>query len=1038
MKNSALSLGLVLSLASAAAQALPPRQAQAQDFRLVVQGHRAIHRLAFTPDSQFLISASDDGQLNLWNSEGLLLRTFGGGTGSVTGVAGAPDGRIASWGSGPIRLWDNEGSLAQTLEVAQRPVVLGLAFSPDGRHLAAGYSDGRLRVWNTQGAIIRTLEAAPGAVNAVAYSPDGKHIASASSDGTLRLWGAGGALQRVFSGHSGAANSVAFSSDGKKLVSGSSDGTIRLWGTGGACLRVIPNSPLGAPRGPAGQRFPDPAAKPLAVRAAGFRGGQLYSISLDGIKVWDDTGNLAQSSRWPVASEAAAAFSPDGKYFAYRAAHTGDFLFQDADSGFVRSFSRRELKPAEAAFTPDGRHILAGSLLFGLEGNLIAAFTSPALQLTRDGKHIIAARGSSAVVFDIAAQRPRAELATRAVALALAADDRHFASADDSAVKLWTLGGDLVRTFSGARGLIRGVALSPDGKHLAAGSTISSGEKLVTLWTMNGALVRAFPVRTLLGMDKLAFTPDGGRIVAGDEAWGLDGSFAAHLPWGPANPAWTKRYTGPAATPDGKYSLAAGPDALKLTNNLNGQYFNIVSDGTDWLVYSPDGYYDASARGGRFLAMVRGTEAYGIEHFAARNNRPDLILERMGLGSSEEIAYYQLLYQKRLEKLGLKEADLSAGRPIPLARISGLKREGKFLDLSFSLAGAGAPLSRYDVSVNGVPLFGSSGRKLSGGSFSGTERIELSPGVNRIEVSVLDQAGGESLRALSFAEYRGGGKGDLYFLGFGASKYKDPGLDLNYADKDMRDLAAAVSKMAPAYAGVHTRLYLNSDVTADNIVKAGEFLKDAKPDDTVLLAIAGHGGYSRGADPKYYFLAYNSVPADLPGTGVAFDKLEGLLDGIRPRKKLFLMDTCESGELEDEVFEAFWSQAGARGLTPRAPRAARTALAGGRGRGYLHGRDRLIFSGLARRTGAVIFSSSRGGEISYESSELRNGFFTREILNALAGGSADLNGDGQLDSGELRDYVSGAVARETGGLQHPGIDRDNPYQKISLPLLEGK
>ena len=160
-------------------------------------------------------------------------------------------------------------------------------------------------------------------------------------------------------------------------------------------------------------------------------------------------------------------------------------------------------------------------------------------------------------------------------------------------------------------------------------------------------------------------------------------------------------------------------------------------------------------------------------------------------------------------------------------------------------------------------------------------------------------------------------------------------------------------------------------------------------------------------------------------------------NGIKPRKKLFLMDTCESGELDENIYDQYYALADARGFKPRTYRKPVQARGSGdgKGRGYVYEKDRFIYNNLARRTGAVVFSSSKGGEISYESSVIRNGFFTRELINALTNKAADKNGDWKIDSGELRDFVSGAVANDTGGLQHPTIDRDNLYQEIEFPLI---
>src|SRR5207249_2033861 len=72
----------------------------------------------------------------------------------------------------------------------------GVAWSPDGRRLAAASSDrlywmnpGEVKVWDAQtGTELLTLRGHTRLVWNVAFSPDGQRLASSSRDGTARVW----------------------------------------------------------------------------------------------------------------------------------------------------------------------------------------------------------------------------------------------------------------------------------------------------------------------------------------------------------------------------------------------------------------------------------------------------------------------------------------------------------------------------------------------------------------------------------------------------------------------------------------------------------------------------------------------------------------------------------------------------------------------------------------------------------------------------------------------------------------------------------
>jgi hypothetical protein len=137
--------------------------------------------------------------------------------------------------------------------------------------------------------------------------------------------------------------------------------------------------------------------------------------------------------------------------------------------------------------------------------------------------------------------------------------------------------------------------------------------------------------------------------------------------------------------------------------------------------------------------------------------------------------------------------------------------------------------------------------------------------------------------------------------------------------------------------------------------------RHAKPADTFVLFIAGHGVHDGDSAATYYYLTHNADKNNLKGTCANFELIEDLLQGIAPRNKLFLMDTCESGEVDEETTVKAQAIAGARGIKARTTRAFETSVRTDNKpapRNFLFQKDRYI-STTSRRRGHC-FSSSKG------------------------------------------------------------------------------
>src|SRR5262249_11815385 len=191
--------------------------------------------MAFSPDSKLLATGGGDSDIRLWDVAKRQQRgVLRGHTGPVLSVTFSPDGKslatASGWGEdgGVVRLWDLTTEPAHSR--LQLSGAYSVAFSLDGKRLAAGESGGALKLYDAATGEQRAqLRGHLGAIHALAFSPDGKTLASASFDRVVRLWDVATQQELSCLAHSEPVYSVAFSSDGRTLASGAEGGVARLW-----------------------------------------------------------------------------------------------------------------------------------------------------------------------------------------------------------------------------------------------------------------------------------------------------------------------------------------------------------------------------------------------------------------------------------------------------------------------------------------------------------------------------------------------------------------------------------------------------------------------------------------------------------------------------------------------------------------------------------------------------------------------------------------------------------------------------------------
>lgn len=168
-----------------------------------------------------------------------IIQTYDCCSGWVCSIVFSPDGKTLAAGSddGSIQLWNTEKhKCKRTLNNSGgyptrflRQGNLSLALSADGKLLASPQRNGELFLWNVKTAADpHALLGHEDEVDSVAFSSNNT-LASASYDQTVRLWHPESlACVGVLRGHTSIV-SIAFSRDGKTLAIGNYGGTISLW-----------------------------------------------------------------------------------------------------------------------------------------------------------------------------------------------------------------------------------------------------------------------------------------------------------------------------------------------------------------------------------------------------------------------------------------------------------------------------------------------------------------------------------------------------------------------------------------------------------------------------------------------------------------------------------------------------------------------------------------------------------------------------------------------------------------------------------------
>jgi WD40 repeat protein len=283
-----------------------------------------------------------------------LVRTFPGNKMGGGAIAFSIDGRwLAAGGADKtIKVWDvDSGQLVNTLY--DENAIRSVEFNPDGPSLASVDIHGNVSIWSfAPWAKVRSLSMPyPGLdVRAIAFSGDVQSLATGgqttANPGSIKMWNVNTWGETRSPAAYGRVISLAFSRDGRWLASGNDpDPFVQLWNVNTW----------------QGERLQPLQTKGIPSLAFSWDGRFLAAGSYDStIRIWDvATRKEVHTIHTGVTSVLSVAFSPDNQWIAAAVGDNTVRIWTVATWQNIYTLPGHGVRIDKVAFSPDGRYLAA-------------------------------------------------------------------------------------------------------------------------------------------------------------------------------------------------------------------------------------------------------------------------------------------------------------------------------------------------------------------------------------------------------------------------------------------------------------------------------------------------------------------------------------------------------------------------------------------------------------------------------------------------------------------------------------------------------
>jgi len=423
--------------------------------------------------------------------------------------------------------------------------------------------------------------------------------------------------------------------------------------------------------------------------------------------------------------------------------------------------------------------------------------------------------------------------------------------------------------------------------------------------------------------------------------------------------------------------LSASEDGVtRLWNILSGKLLvSMISTRDGWAVVDTKGRFDGNQDALTGIEWQEGTTKLPVNNFSE--------------------VYYQpaLLAQTMQDPSGLKSVkSVPDGIHLPpkVEIINSGGSGGKTRAVKVKVTGA----DQGNSGVEEVRLF-RNGKRINEKLAIKTERKETKEGVVEIvkQYDLPLAPGRNVLNAVAINRERlesppstliVSGEGDaaeskLWLITIGINQYKNPKLNLNYAEKDASAVQTFFTSEQRQFPFLQARVshLTNQKATKKNILDLFGALRHVAQQDIAVIYMAGHGV---SADNEWYFVSHEierpDKSAQLKRKGLSSRELKKEIEAIAANRVFLIIDACHSGSAVSPIKD-------------------------------FQGMKALRM--MARSAGVHILAATDRDQFAVELSSLGHGIFTFSLLKGLDGKADKKQGDGAVSVQELMHYVEKTV-----------------------------